>query len=329
MSDVSKVPWADASWSFLAGCTQVSAGCAHCWARTLAWRKAHNPALPDRPAYQKVVQKRLAGGVAWTGEVGILEDRLLWPLRWRKGRRVSVALESDLFHPAVPDWVIYRAWSIMRAAPQHRYIVLAKRPERMSRLLWTLTWQHAPAGSPFPYQALADPGGDPVGVLPHRVRPLPHVAVGITAENQEWLEKRLPWLLKTPAALRWISFEPLLGEVDLRGSLRRILANGKPANEVLHWVVVGGESAGTSERALVEKCPDCAQFGRNPQCERCGGTRWAPKPEALEWLRRLRDDCSALEVPLWFKQFGGPRTHSGGDLLGGAVYHELPEGLQL
>jgi protein gp37 len=139
-----------------------------------------------------------------------------------------------------------------------------------------------------------------------------NVWVGVSAENQTWAERRLPLLMEVPAQTRFVSCEPLLGPMDLG----RWLSSGS-----LHWVIVGGESGGPPARRLVEPCRGHAG---SPSCAACQGTGWAPKQQALQWVRSLRDQCLAAGVPFFFKQWGGPRPDSAGRLLDGRTYDAFP-----
>lgn len=137
-------------------------------------------------------------------------------------------------------------------------------------------------------------------------RPFPqNVWAGVSVENQSAAETRIPTLLQVEASIRFLSIEPLLGPVGLSSWI----AAG------LHWVIVGGESGTqvTSKPAGRERALVSLEAGR-----------WVPKPEAVEWVRLLRDQCVAAEVRYFHKQWGGPRPHSGGRLLDGRTWDEMP-----
>jgi len=158
-------------------------------------------------------------------------------------------------------------------------------------------------------------------------------------ENQRMADERIPVLLDTPAAVRFLSCEPLLGPLDVR----RWMCSNWPYHEAGHvcggrgqqprisWVIVGGESGpGSAERKLVERCGDWENMHSrgvsegSARCSMCNGTGWRPKPQALEWVRSLRDQAVAAAVPFLFKQWGGPRPTSGGRLLDGRDWNEMP-----
>ncbi|QDH92849.1 hypothetical protein KNU62_gp64 [Gordonia phage Bakery] len=249
MSDRTGIEWTDATWNPVTGCTKVSAGCDHCYAETLAERF-----------------RGTAGHYFENGfDVQLRENKLREPLGWRKPRKVFVNSMSDLFHDAVPDEYISRVFAMMALTPQHTYQVLTKRHARMRALLSVPDLLRD-----YPFWE----------VLDHRW-PLPNVWLGVSTENQQWAEIRIPALLDTPAAVRFISAEPLLGPVrlcccitagpDLEGPSEFCWMHGRSS---LDWVIVGGES------------------GRGA------------RPMHPQWARDIRDQCVAAGVPFLFKQWG-------------------------
>jgi protein gp37 len=198
------------------------------------------------------------------------------PLRWRKPRRIFVASMTDLFEERVPDVWIQQVWNVMLDAPRHTYQVLTKRARRMSEWVRINTMAAA---------------------MPEAHR---HIWLGVSVENQAYAEERIGWLLETPAAVRFLSVEPLLGPIDLS----KFLATGK-----ISWVIVGGESGGPDHRRLVSR----------------EGAGWYPTAPALAWVRSLRDQCVAAGVPFHFKQWGGPTPKSGGRMLDGREWKQFPD----
>jgi protein gp37 len=380
MAGRSRIEWTEATWNPIAGCSVVSPGCTNCYAmRRVAPRLSANRATPH---YAGTVQ-RSKGGPVWTGRIGIAGDKVLQaPLGWRKPRMIFVNSTSDLFHPDVPDEVIDRVFAVMALCPQHTFQVLTKRPERM-REWFAEQWQPAPARDVtifgdtihLPAEARGEDRRDQVEAaiedllldktLKHRFAdtenpahwtdavelkvtqfawPLPNVWLGTSVEDQVRTNERIPHLLETPAAVRFISAEPLLGPIDLTrvclvpqkpGSARagihqnvlagRFFESGMPAwdryNEdgtaapgarpgKLDWVIVGGESG--------------------------AGAR----PMQAEWARSLRDQCADTEVPFFFKQWGEyqPTSDANGPYmmrvskweahrrLDGVEHNSLPEG---
>jgi len=248
-------------------------------------------------------------------------ERLNQPLGWRKPRRVFVCSLADLFHEAVPDEFIDHVFATMALAPQHTFQLLSKRPERMREYIGKLSSSN-------------------------RIWPLENYWLGVSAENQRMAEQRIPILLDTPAAVRFVSCEPLLGPLDLRKWLQPPVYSGYEGTNSyeyppLDWVLVGGESGGPENRRLVEYCcrkgspfgpPQrehdiyrpretiCETFNRNE----CQLFDYRPKPQALEWMRRIRDDCQAAGVSLLVKGWGGPKPSSGGRVLDGKIWHQFP-----
>ena len=186
MSATSKIEWTDATWNPVRGCTRVSPGCGGpgdqggCYAERMAARFS-------KPGQWGHGYAEMVGGKPrWTGKVGLAPiDTIEAPLHWMTPRRIFVNSTSDLFHESILDEWIDRMFAIMALCPQHTFQVLTKRPERMRRF----------------------------GSL-SAARPLPNVWLGVSAERQQEADERIPLLLETPAAVRFVSTEPLLGPVD-------------------------------------------------------------------------------------------------------------------
>jgi protein gp37 len=184
----SKIEWTDATWNPVTGCTEVSPGCAHCYAKRFAERFRGVPGHPFEHGF----------------DLQLRPERLDEPLHWRKPRRVFVCSMADLFHDKVPEAFIHGVWLVMEAAREHTFQVLTKRPERIAGLFATCPefeshW------------------------------PLPNVWLGTSIENDRFVG-RADHLRQTPAAVRFVSAEPLLGplpSLDLTG---------------LDWLIIGGES---------------------------------------------------------------------------------------
>jgi protein gp37 len=257
VADGSHIEWTDATWNPLVGCTKVSPGCDNCYAETLVNRFAgHSKSFPNR---FDVVTMR---------DVRMLTQ----PLRWSRPRRLFVNSLSDLFHAAVPDEFIARVFAVMAAAPQHTFQLLTKRHGRMRSLL-TATTPDAGWGT------FGDAVEEAMAEFTHAsldVWPLPNVWIGVSVEDQHWADIRIPALLDTPAAVRWISAEPLLGPLNLDPwrNPGETPDPRTPADTRLDWVVVGGES----------------------------GPR--ARPMHPQWARDIRDQCEAAGVAFHFKQWG-------------------------
>lgn len=267
MSDKTGIEWTDATWNPVTGCAKVSQGCKHCYAER-EWPRMTRLV----PAY---------AGRDFT-DVRTHGDRLDQPLRWKKPRMIFVNSMSDLFHPDVPDEFIDQVFAVMAMAPRHTFQVLTKRPGRMRDYM-----RRSPNT-----KALRELAPSVRGLPMHEDEvispwPRPNIWLGVSVEDQAAADERIPLLLDTPAAVRWISAEPLLGPVDLN----RILVNRErgfhasalheqhddcyyQSNAQLDWVIVGGESG--------------------PKA----------RPMQGDWARGLRDQCAAAGVPFLFKQWG-------------------------
>ena len=249
MSDKTAIEWTDATWNPVTGCTKASAGCDHCYAETFAERWRGTPGHYFENGF----------------DVQLRPDKLDQPLRWTKPRRIFVNSMSDLFHDQVPDEYIARVFAVMALAPQHTFQLLTKRHGRMRSLLRSNEFRGAVAREAS--DRAGEPPFEPCPTF-HRVRsgwPLPNVWLGVSVENQQWADIRIPALIDTPAAVRFLSCEPLLGPVVLKGP---------SVGFGIDWVIVGGES------------------GRGA------------RPMHPDWARSLRDQCHTAGVPFLFKQWG-------------------------
>ncbi|MGH2615675.1 MAG: DUF5131 family protein, partial [Thermomicrobiales bacterium] len=258
-----KIEWADATWNPVTGCTKASTGCDHCYAEAFAERFRGVPGHPYEQGF----------------DLKLWPERLEIPLRWTKPRRIFVNSMSDLFHPGVPDFFIAKVFAVMAMADQHTFLILTKRPRRMAKLM----------SSPEFWSDIAHACLELALPWPAEVWPLPNVWLGTSVENQE-AAFRGDYLARTPAAVRFLSCEPLLGPLELWKWL--LPDSGSPA---VDWVIGGGES------------------GR--------GFR----PVEADWVRGLRDQCVLARVPFFFKQWGGFRSKSEGRELDGRTWDEFPE----
>ena len=284
MADKTGIEWTDATWNPVTGCAKVSAGCKHCYAERNWGRLQHLPAYAGR---------------AFT-DVATHADRLDQPIRWAKRRMIFVNSMSDLFHPAVPDDFIDSVFGIMWAClygrneqDGHVFQVLTKRADRMRDYMSTdrrEAWARA---------AVHHGGGiDPDGIFDQTLSfegPHPRIWLGVSVEDQAAADERIPLLLDTPAAVRWISAEPLLGPVDLSPAYLPC-----PNAE---YVIMDPETGG------YECCSSCDYTGISNEI----GIDWVvvggesgPKARPMHpaWARSLRDQCAASGVPFLFKQFG-------------------------
>ncbi len=288
MGEISKIEWTDATFNPWWGCIEVSPACDNCYARTFAKRTGHD----------------IWGPAGETGRRFFADKHWAEPLKWqakaeREGRRLRVfcASMADVFEQnEALDVHRHRLWSLILATPNLDWLLLTKRPQNIKRMVWP-DWL---------------------------VNPLPNVWYGTTVENQHYADQRIPILLGVPAAVRFLSMEPLLGPVDLftwdedEGALRgpAVIKSGgmtvgtsdsppegyDDSYSGIHWVITGGESGHGSRPA-------------NP-----------------DWYRSLRDQCVAAGVAFHFKQWGDIDEHgnrvgkkAAGRLLDGRTWDELPE----
>lgn len=299
MADGTLISWTDATANVINGCTRVSPGCGQggqggCYAERMAGTR-----LKDHPT-RLGLTRSTPSGPRWTGVVRFHEPALQQVLHWRKPRMIFWCAHGDMFHSDVPDAWIDRCFAAMALTPQHTHQVLTKRSARMREYMT----------DPATHNRVADATADlasEIGVEPPEtfVWPLPNVWKGVSVENQQYADERVPDLLATPAEVRWLSIEPMLGPVDLRQVTRWVehddlngvagdywdcLENG------IDWAVVGGESG--------------------------PGAR----PMHPDWARSLRDQCAAASVPFHFKQWGEWAPHPEGRSEGfgshGAIWHE-------
>jgi len=306
----SAIEWTGHTWNPIIGCSVVSPGCTNCYAMKQAERiNRMNLASNRASSYAGLVDIRKSGAV-WTGEVKRVVNRLDQPLRRKKPTTYFVNSMGDLFHEDVPDHWIDQVFSVMVRCPRHKFQVLTKRAERMreyasaSDLAMRLSdaiddeWRDGRRGEPI------------VGL------PLDNVWLGVSVEDQRRAETRIPALLRTPAAMRWISAEPLLGFVDLTYILADVSHLGETRVDALKGSAtigavngVGGIASGISNLDWIV----------------CGGESGDGfRPLDLDHARELRDQCAAAGVPFFFKQVGGATSKSGGALLDGQEFQEMP-----
>lgn len=316
MSAFSSIEWTDRTWNPVTGCTKVSQGCKHCYAEGVAGRffaTQYRPVMTSLPT--KTIdtvstshhEDMLAIGTARPRrftDVQTHEERLLEPHRWRRASKVFVNSMSDLFHEAVPDAFIDEVFAVMTAARRHTFQVLTKRPERMRAYMATpdrakaiddaaVRMMDADRWSGETYACLVQAPSLKPGDWP-----CSNVWLGVSIEDQATADARIPVLLETPAAIRFVSYEPALGPVDfeavplpapgaavygLRGVLQPLAEKDTEADDWkywtrrkcrLDWVIVGGES------------------GRGA------------RPCAIEWAESTVRQCKTAGVPVFVKQLG-------------------------
>lgn len=245
MGDKSRIEWCDATYNPITGCTPVSAGCQNCYAERMVKRfpHLHNAKVPTTMAVRNA-------DVLFR-EIQFHPDRLDIPLRWKKPRRIFVCSMGDLFHEDVNLSWINQVLAVVACSPRHTFMILTKRPKRMFEYFTEHLVQEGIIGSSMRF--MSDEGVCQVsnsieGVLGkgHNVGwPMRNLMLGVTAENQEMADQRIPILLQTPAAKRFVSVEPMLGPIDLFRAGMKLdgklnVATGERA--FLHWVICGPEN---------------------------------------------------------------------------------------
>lgn len=274
MGETTGISWTDSTWSPVRGCTRISPGCENCYAERLAGR--FSGAGKPFEGFVRIGKQ----GPRWTGKVTLIPEQLAVPLRWRKPRRVFVNSMSDTFHESLSNEEIAAVFGVMAACPQHTFQVLTKRPARMRE--W-FGWVDVDALHVC-LRAMDRASDDARRRTVMRTSaitsewPLPNVWLGVSVEDQQRADERIPELLVTPAAVRWLSVEPMLGPVDLwayvDGNIRNesVKALRSPPMPGVDWVVCGAESGPGS------------------------------RPTDLQWARDLRDECRRVGVAYFVKQ---------------------------
>lgn len=267
MADKSKIEWTDSTWNPTYGCSRVSEGCRFCYAERFIHRFSG-----EGQRYEGLTVTR-GGRPGWTGKIQLAEERLDQPLRWQRPRRIFVNSLSDVFHENIPFEYIAAIFGVMGAATKHQFQVLTKRPDHALEFFRKLREEHK--------------GFDPgevclqyarnlffkskmlhASILPPKSEQWPYMNVwlGVSTEDQETADYRIPRLMQMPAHIRWISAEPLIDSM--------ILPMSAVKDPGLDWVVVGGESG--------------------------PGAR----PMDPAWVETLHNQCDELNIPFHFKQWG-------------------------
>ncbi|WGD31249.1 phage Gp37/Gp68 family protein [Ancylobacter sp. WKF20] len=292
MADRTGIEWTDATWNPIVGCSLASPGCTNCYAMPMA---ARIEAMQPGSHYAGTTQPGNAGAV-WSGKVALAPEHILTqPLRWRRPRRIFVNSMGDLFHESIPDEWIDHVFAIMALCPQHTFQVLTKRSARMreyltgpaafqrvDELLFAEEWPVLP--KPFDTIAAA------ANMTPFaREGFLRNVWLGVSTEDQRRADERVPDLLATPAAIRFVSAEPLLGALNLRSLNERRGDRGTITDwhDALAGLQFGRSQSETAKLDLV-----------------IAGGENGPRPMHPDWARSLRDQCAAADVLFFFKQWG-------------------------
>jgi protein gp37 len=246
---MTSIQWTEQTWNPTVGCSKVSEGCRNCYAIGQAYRnnamgqKLNNP---GRLAYYDGLTEKRGGRTEWTGAAKFVPEALSIPIKRKKATTWFVNSMSDLFHDDVTDEQLGQVWSVMEETPRHTYQILTKRPERMMEAACSL-------------------------------KTLPNVWLGVSVENQKAADDRIPLLRQTPAAIRFLSCEPLLEEVEIYRWLDKGFGAPVPRGQrspSIDWVIVGGESG--------------------PGARPCD----------IDWIRSIVAQCRDAEVACFVKQVG-------------------------
>lgn len=320
-----KIEWCDATLNVFRGCLKVSEGCKNCYAITTAhqlntrFKNAGNEAARKVAAKYEGLTKVLGNGEKnWTGEVQVDYDTMMQPFKWKKGKRIFVNSMSDVFYEKISVADIAILFAVMFLTPQHTYMILTKRPERMNEVLNSSefvakvcvavdlirTYRSIADGNPLTsaeFEAVKITLNDyttgnslRIDKAPIETFPFPNIWLGVSVENQATADERIPLLLSTPAHIRFLSMEPLLGEVDLMqipvgnyflNTVKGTIYSAAKLSDIrepyesyyqdkIDWVIVGGES-GSKARPM------------NPL-----------------WVQKIQEECEKASVPFFFKQWG-------------------------
>lgn len=313
-----RIEWAECVWNPVTGCTKISEGCKICYAERMA--------------------KRLAGRYGYLKDdpfkVTFHPDKFDQPLRWRKPRKIFVCSMGDLFHDdtfllnspfeaglnfSLNSYIVYTGYlmldaifAVMERSLNHIFILLTKRPENMSRYFSAVQKHKLKYADKFKSCPTEEMRNSPAAQHAKKsaINPIPnHIWIGVTAENQKQADRRIPILLNIPAAVRFVSVEPMLEQIDLD----KTCGAHHCWRSELDWVIVGGESG--------------------------PGAR----PMHPAWARSIRDQCQAAGTPFFFKQWSNPLSYptetrkevcqagldigmnKGGRILDGRTWDEYPE----
>ena len=288
---MTKIEWTNETWNPIIGCSKISPGCDNCYAEKMAYRLSeierskmiNKGSKPSSMPYNHVIGKK-----KWTGKTHLVEDALEKPSRWKKPRMIFVCSMGDLFHESIPLEWIDQVMAIIGLSSQHTFQILTKRPERMYEYYQSREFGFIDGGEKeavlfakqlkevqrnagwFWDYSYDNDGIKDFDLIYEGKLPLPNLWLGVTAENQEQADKRIPLLLQIPATVRFVSCEPLLNNINISP----LLGEMPGGQRGLDWVIAGGESGNKA------------------------------RPMHPDWVRSIRDQCKTANVPFFFKQWG-------------------------
>jgi len=253
---MTKIEWADSTINPVIGCSRVSPGCQNCYAEKMAWRLANNPVIPHglRHQYRCVVTKD-----GWTGSTQFRPDELLKPERWKNPRKIFVCSMSDLFHESAYPKMVLNVLTMAEKSPRHTFILLTKRPENALKIFGNY-------GLLPEFNGMTGSGERIPG----------NIWFGVTAENQDEYNRRVPLLMQIPSAVHFVSVEPMLEEIRM---------------------------SPPCQRCTSPTCKSCREKSMSPNWVICGAEQ-GPKarPMNMDWAIRLSNQCKAAGIPFFFKK---------------------------
>jgi protein gp37 len=321
----SKIEWTTETWNVITGCSKVSAGCKNCYAIPMSWRNQHNEITKKK--YEGVVEKTKGGDLNFTGKVNFDEATLLKPLQTKKPTIYFVNSVSDLFQKGVPFEWIDKIMAVIALTPQHTYQVLTKRADRMkeyfervskiglvsydleiNKRYFLSSWgaNETTGVSEMKYRAFEPFDYDKKLKVHKRIEfagtfPLPHLWLGVSVENQEQANKRIPYLLETPAAVRFLSCEPLLEDIKFQTQINfEGQGSDDPDYQITNWL-----------KGTVEYFKNNLQSKSEFSTYQSGKIDWVivggesgheARPMHPDWVRSIKDQCQSAGVPFFFKQ---------------------------
>jgi protein gp37 len=264
MSAKTGIQWTDATWNPMMGCRRVSAGCENCYAERIAARFSG-----EGQPFHDIARRRSNGEAQWTGNSAINLRTLTAPLSWRRPRRIFVNSMSDVFYEQFSAEDVASVWAVMALAPYHVFQLLTKRPERMREMLTDPGFYDLVLRAATEFRH-SRPRLSMIPVSNPTRFPYANVWLGVSVENQETANERVPLLAQTPAAVRFLSCEPLLGPIDFDECGSRGAEDGdpfafsalagvdgaEPPIPGIDWCIIGGESGPRARPFHLEWCRD-------------------------------------------------------------------------
>ncbi len=319
------IEWASKVWNPIVGCSLQSPGCTNCYAMRMAWRLQAMAPRPDGTGnyglhhYVGTVQQS-KGGPVWTGQVNIApDDVFMAPLRRKKPTDYFVNSMSDLFHPSVPFEVVDRVFAVMALAHQHTFKILTKHSDRMRQYFEILRDRGGMSDTMAIVWEVAQDIAVEHGMLDRyqpTVRVLPNVWLGVSAEDQQRWDERVEDLENTPAAVRFVSIEPLLGPIKMNLISRTLMDCLAPMTPDVVKAIHDQVQRPFEIRSMTVHSVDWIIVG--------GESGPGARPMHPDWVRNIRAECKLARTPLFFKQWGEYASVS--EVEGSGKHYQFPDG---